>query len=220
MKPRERLTKYGIENMTDLELVQLIVGSGVIGNDVAKIADEVLQRVASFLRLSISGSDEAGLDDAVFLKDIKGLGDVKRARLIAALELGKRLYEVQEARESARVQNSAQVVTLFKEIMQSDREKLAAVFLNGRLNIMGREVISVGASNRVAAQPVDLLVPCLKYSAGSMIICHNHPSGSLEPSHEDHLFTERLVQACELVGVKLLDHLIVNSKGQWKSIID
>jgi DNA repair protein RadC len=203
-RPREKLEKYGISKLDDVELLALTLGSGIKGLNVIALSRSVLKEVR---RVGVGNADMS------LLSNIKGLGKVKAGQLMAALELGIRL-----SKTDIPVMSVDDVWVQCADFSSSKKEHTVAFYLDTQSRLIERQVISVGILDTSLIHPREVFEPAIRLSAASVILVHNHPSGDLEPSPEDFDVTERLKNSSEILGIDLLDHIIVSKKG-YVSII-
>jgi DNA repair protein RadC len=198
-KTREKLKSVGVENLSNVELLALVLGSGGRRFSVTALAAELLRR---FPLSEISRQPPAALIA------FSGMGTAKAAQILAALELGKRaLHTGQEA-----VRNPRAVLAHLEHIRGKQREYTVCLYLNARQELLHKETIAIGGLNYSLLEARDVFAPALRLPAASVILAHNHPSGSTEPSKEDLEVTCTLISAGKLLGITVLDHLIVTKK--------
>ena len=197
-EPRERLYQEGAKSLTDHDLLSIMVGNGSAGRSYSEVASDILPVLESRL-ISYDA-----------LLGVYGLGLAKASTIIAGIELGERISSRSDRAHKLRIVDSHIAATLFSEISNLKREYLHAVFLNAKYEVLGKELIATGSLTKISVEPRDILIPALKYNSYGVILGHNHPSGDVSPSKEDIAFTERFRHCCELLGLKLLDHLIVS----------
>jgi DNA repair protein RadC len=203
--PRERLMSRGVAALSDVELLSVIVGSGTKGNGVRKIAERLLSL------LDRTGGD-AEIEE---LMTIAGIGRAKGAQIAAAFELARRmLYPARH-----RIRNPGDVMPLISHYGDRNQEHFLGISLNGANEVIRVRVVTVGILNRTIVHPREVFVGPLEDRAAALIVAHNHPSGSLDPSPEDHDITSRLRQAGEILGITLLDHVIF-STGNYYSFLE
>jgi DNA repair protein RadC len=201
LRPREKLLKGGPEALSMEELLAVIMVTGTRTSSVHIAA----QKIAKLVRKQEGVNREK-------LKQL-GIGPSKIAQILAALELGKRF-----GKERTHSFTSADQVFAFSyEITQSKKESLLCFYLNARGDLVKKEILAVGALNRVNITPTEIFSLIKDQPISSIILVHNHPSGNLEPSDDDILFTKRIKAAGDILGVKLLDHLIISQDG-WNRI--
>jgi len=193
--PREKLLRYGSEKLADHELLAILLGSGIHGKNVLSLAKATLQKISKI------GVAKTTLND---LKSIKGLGEVKALQVLAIIELAKRLYDT-----SPEILSDKDVWNLASDIRGSQKEHLMAFFLNSQQRLIGKQIISTGILDSSLIHPRELFEPAISLHSAGIIIAHNHPSGTLEPSQADIQITKQLIEAGKLLGIPLQRHLIV-----------
>jgi DNA repair protein RadC len=195
--PREKLNKKGASALTDVELLQAIIGSGTPGNDFKQIARNLNAVI-----------NNAGIENLTMdkVKTIKGIGDAKATIVFAALEFWRRKFEKQvrpliDSTESAAMQ--------LEFIRNKKQEHFVLLTLDGARRMIGMHTISVGTLTASLVHPREVFAPAMEDRANSIIIAHNHPSGSLVIGAKDKEVTKRIREAGELMGVPLDDHIII-----------
>ena len=203
MFPREKFFKMGLQSLSDEDLVSVLVGSGIQGVSFQKLSRKVLKVLKN--------------NDFSFkkLRTIKGLGNVKSMQLLCAVELGKRIYGY--SCERTVVSNSERAFEELRYLVKKKQECLVALFLNARYELLKKQTISIGTVDSLSISPRDVIIHSLKLNSAYVILAHNHPSGSSKPSNEDLVVNENIKKALDLVGIKLLDHLVISSDG-WEAI--
>lgn len=200
-RAREKLRSRGPGALSDAELLALVIGSGVSGRSATRIG-RLLGRHRP--------SELSGWSSARWLL-VAGIGPARAAALAAAFELGRRANESPAA--SAAIRGPEDVLAQVRDLPRARREHFVVLLLNARHELQCRETISIGSLNASIVHPREVFLPAILHSAASVILVHNHPSGDPEPSEEDLNITRRLVQVGELVGISVLDHVIVASRG-------
>lgn len=193
---REQVLKHGLNYPSDEELVMLILGTGTRKLPVRKLSHDVVRALY-----------EANTDDVVqVLSSVRGMGTSRSLAVAAALELGRRrsvhLHSV--------VRQPKDVVPFVRNYSVLPKEHFICITLNGGHEILKIRVASVGTINRTLVHPREIFSEALVENAAAMIVCHNHPSGSCEPSEEDIETTKTLIAASRIVGITLLDHIILD----------
>lgn len=202
-RPRERLLKFGEHALSAQELLQLILGRGVAGESVAVTAQKLLSHFGSLQKLS-----EASIEE---LSSIKGIGLAKAAQIKAAVEMGRRLSTQTPAYKKKELLNPERTAKLVRSKLKDySKEHFYLVALDSRS--WSIHEVSLGSLNASIVHPREVFAEAIKSKAASIIIAHNHPSGDTEPSQEDVKLTKRLVEAGELLGIKVVDHVIVTPK--------
>lgn len=197
-RPRERLLTLGPGALSDADLVALLFGSGSAGEGVLDVAARVTRAV------NLRKLHETAVED---LLAIKGMGPARAAQLLAAAEVGRRLWP--DADPIPLVRGPEKIFELTADIRRSNREHFVGFYLNSRNQVLRREIISIGSLNASIVHPREVFIPALAVSAASLILAHNHPSGDPSPSEEDLAITRRITEAGRLLGVELLDHVVV-----------
>ena len=200
--PREKLERLGPEGLRDDELLAILLRTGYEGRNVLEISRGIVKRYPVNKLVDM---------DLKELTTIKGIGRAKAAGLVAGFELAKRGLNQGIGIEPA-ITSPADVLGLLTDIKDLRKEYFVALFLNARNQVICRENVSVGSLNASLVHPREVFVPAVGSSAASVILAHNHPSGDVTPSREDIELTRRMVQAGEIMGIEVLDHLIVGSE--------
>jgi DNA repair protein RadC len=211
-RPREKLIARGAMALGDVELLALLLRTGMVGKNVLQLAQELLDTFGG-----ISGLLNTGLDD---LKRIKGLGGTaKRAELTAVLELARRaLAEKLKVRE---IFSSPEAVRHYLQLHLAARpyEVFAVLFLDAQHRLIALEEMFRGTLTQTSVYPREVVVRALHHHAAAVVLAHNHPSGGVEPSRADEALTQTLKGALALVDVRVLDHVIV-AMGQTLSMAE
>lgn len=209
-RPRERLLKRGASALSNAELIAVLLGGGTEGASAVDLAERILSLDDRGLRI---------LNDCVpeELCGIDGVGPARAACLMAAVELGRRLH-AEPKQKRINISCPETIASLFMSEMRSlKKENFRVLLLNAKNEIIMTDDISTGSLMSAPAHPREVFSNALRRGAASVILVHNHPSGNPAPSREDHLLTERLVQAGELLGITVLDHIIIGD-GEYVSL--
>jgi DNA repair protein RadC len=198
-RPREMLLERGPAALTDQQLLMLLLGTGMRGRGSAETAAELL-------RPGLRALTEQGARELMQVPGVKG---AKAARLLAGVELGRRVFGREEFDAPPTVSGPEDVVRLVRPIRRARKEHFVALFLNARHQVVKQETISIGTLNASLVHPREVFQPAVGESAAAVILVHNHPSGDPSPSEEDVQLTGRLVQAGRIMGIEVLDHVIV-----------
>jgi DNA repair protein RadC len=201
-RPREKMLKYGPRALTNTELLAVVLGNGVEGENVLRVAEDLMRRhgAEALPGLTLEG-----------WRSSRGVGIVKACQMSAAFELARRILVRPEA--EFRVSSPREAYELVRDLKRARKEHLVALYLDAQNHLILRETISIGALNTTRTHPREILQPAILHSALAFVLVHNHPSGSLEPSRDDLEFTRSIARAGELIGVGLTDHLIVSPRG-------
>lgn len=198
-KPREKLLKKGVQALKNDELMAILLGSGVQGKDVRKLAKEIVILMDDgFDMLTLKG-----------LCDIHGLGIAKASQIIASIELSKRYL----IRSNKRITSAQEVYEKLKEFSTKKQEHFLSITLDGASHIINTRTVFIGTLNQSMVHPREVFADAIADRAAGIIIAHNHPSGTLEASRADIQITQRLKEVSKLVGVELLDHVILSKNG-------
>lgn len=200
LRPREKIAISGVETVTTLELMMLILASGSKRFPVQKLAKKVLLAIekkhCSFQEL----------------RSIPGIGVAKAAQVLAALELSSRLFP---SPSLAKIDTVKSVLNQVSELSWLEKEHVVGLYLDSRLQLVHKEIICIGSLNQASLSPRDVFSVIKKHPVLSVILVHNHPSGDPTPSADDIRWTNQLLQASMIMGVELLDHIIVARENHY-----
>lgn len=210
-RPRERLLTHGPGSMSEAQLMAIILRTGGNGRSAIDIAMELLDRFGA-----LKNVEHASLSE---LCSIKGLGIAKTAQIKAALELGRRLFREQSLKGPV-FSNGKDVYAYFNPLFRNMKKEVFFCALLDAKNRLQKDCrISEGTLTSSIIHPREAFREAIKESAASVIFVHNHPSGDPEPSREDILITEKLESAGEIIGIRLLDHIIIG-EGKYASMLE
>jgi DNA repair protein RadC len=209
MLPREKFQKRGISVLSDIELIQIIVGSGIKGMDFVQISKSIMREI----KKGIEEGD--GFKVSSFTK-IGGVGEVLAMRILCSIELGKRVYGLYDT-PKIRITNSQQAYEIYKDLATLKRERVDIICLNSRFEYISRECIALGSLNCAKLSPREVLYSAIESNSAFVIMAHNHPSGDSTPSKEDVVLTKSISDSLDMVGIELLDHIVIAIDG-WHSI--
>ncbi|MCL2099375.1 MAG: DNA repair protein RadC [Oscillospiraceae bacterium] len=195
--PREKLNKKGAEALTDTELLQAVIGSGGKNNDYKQIAKNL------GILIDKTGAENLTIND---VKAIKGIGDAKATIVFAALEFWRRKFVKQTRPLIDTPEKAAEQLAFIKDKKQ---EYFVMLTLDGARRLIKTHTISIGTLTASLVHPREVFSPAMEDRANSIIIAHNHPSGSLSIGSKDKEVTKRIKEAGELLGITLDDHIIV-----------
>ena len=205
--PRERLGRLGAEQLSNQELLSILIRTGNKKENVFQIASKILSSVSSLTELRHMTLSE--------LQGISGIGQVKAIELQAMIELGSRISKAENF-EGERILSSQKLAKkMQQELSHKKQEHLVALYLNTQNQIIHQQTIFIGSLTRSLAEPREILPYAIKHMATSIILVHNHPSGATRPSRDDDQVTEKIKEACEMMGFVLLDHLIVGGDSYY-----
>jgi DNA repair protein RadC len=195
--PREKLNKRGAASLSDIELLQAVIGSGGKGNDFKQIAKNLNAAIQK------AGAENLTIED---VKAIKGIGDAKATVVFAALEFWRRKFTKQTA---PLIDSPERAAEQLGHIRDKKQEYFVVLTLDGARRLISNKVITIGTLMSSLVHPREVFSLAIEDRAASIIIAHNHPSGALDISEQDRDVTKRIKQAGELLGIRLDDHIIV-----------
>jgi DNA repair protein RadC len=198
-KPREKLIRNGASSLSDVELLAVLIGKGYSKKDVLQVALDVKTRYGDKL-------DKIEYDE---LRNIKGIGEVKACQILSSFELARRYF----GKKDVKITFPEDVLPFVRDFRDKKQEHFICISLNGANEIIKHRVITIGQMNFNHVHPRDIFSDILMDHAASVILVHNHPNGNAEPSKDDVELTKKLIQAGELLGIKIHDHIIVSKNG-------
>jgi DNA repair protein RadC len=202
--PRERLEKYGEKMLSNQELLAIILGHGTHNETVYSLSQRVLETFENLYYFKMASLEE--------LREIKGIGKVKSVEIKAMIELGRRIDQANTQAGMSVHSSFSLAQKMIIKLKDYQEEHLVVIFLNTKNQIIREKTMFVGSLDQSIAHPREIFREAVKFSAASIIVVHNHPSGNVTPSKNDYEVTERIKKAGDMVGIKLLDHLIVGKK--------
>lgn len=212
-RPQEKLLFAGPSGLSNSELLALIIRNGTREKSAIGLAEDVLAFAASDV-------GELGKADVRELMKIDGIGAAKACSIVAALELSKRLMTGGVKETLGKLSSGDDVVRIvMQDMMYERRELFIAIFLNTKLMVESKKVISIGNLEMTPVHPREVFGPAVRRGAAAVVVAHNHPSGDPTPSPEDIAVTNRLIESSHIIGVRLIDHVIVG-KDNYVSLRD
>ena len=200
-KIRELVLERGLDFPIDEELIMLILGTGSKNMPIDIMAKKIVEAL-----------DSSNRDDIVeTLLKVNGIGTGKALAVAAALELGKRRY----CHLGAHISHPDDIIPYLKNYAICQKEHFVAVTLNGGHDIIQIHVVSGGTVNRTLIHPREVFGEAIRENAAALILCHNHPSGRIQPSEEDVETTKLLLEASQIIGIPILDHIIIDKNGYF-----
>ncbi|WP_460685895.1 RadC family protein [Niabella aquatica] len=207
-RPREKLLSIGAGNLSNSELIAILIHNGIQQKSAIDLAKEVL-------KLGNDNLNELGALSIKQLTRVKGIGEAKAVTIAAALELGRR-------RQTGSLPNrdiiltSKDIATFLKERLKDyQHEVFAVIYLNQAHKVLSFDIVSEGGITGTVADPRVILKRALEKNAVKIILSHNHPSGSLHPSKADEYLTDKIKRAASFLDIKVLDHVIVSDEGYY-----
>ncbi len=199
-RPRERLKKVGVENITDKELLSILLKTGTKNKNVNELSIELLKNY------SLSDLKNTSIQDLI---KIKGIGEVKALELQASIELGKRIF-LKEPISLEKLENPKAIWESSKYLFHGlKQEYFYGYYFNNKQELIERKLIFMGTINSATTHTREIFKEAYRVSASSIVCLHNHPSNDVTPSTADILFTERLMKTGEVQGIPVVDHIIV-----------
>ena len=205
--PRERLAKEGVEALSNQELLAILLRTGTRQASVFEIAQKVLSNLSSLTDLKKMTLQE--------LQSLSGIGRVTAIELQAMIELGHRIHKHETLEMESILSSQKLAKKMQQELGHKKQEHLVALYLNTQNQIIHQQTIFIGSATRSIAEPREILHYAIKHMATSLILVHNHPSGAVAPSRNDDHVTKLVKEACDLMGIVLLDHLIVSHSNYF-----
>lgn len=208
MLPRERLRDFGAEHLSNQELLSILLRTGTKTTPVLEVANQILKNLdslADFQHLSLQE-----------LQKINGIGYVKSIEIKAMIELAKRISKAEYVQKERIMSSERLARKMMLELSDQKQEHLVAIYLDTQNRIIEQRTIFIGSVRRSIAEPREILYYACKNMATSVIIVHNHPSGSPAPSENDLQFTQKMKRSCEDIGIICLDHIVIG-KYQYYS---
>ncbi len=202
-RPREKLIARGASLLYLEELVAILLGSGTHGRSVLGLARTILEGQGRDTLASVTPEE---------LLRLPGIGPAKAARLVAAIELGRRLFMPERGGVVVKSPNDVYELTR-GEAAGARKEKFLALYLDTAHRVIHWEKVSLGTLDTSLVHPREVFHPAVERTAAAVVVVHNHPSGETNPSQEDVELTRRLLEAGRIMGIELLDHVIVSDEG-------
>lgn len=207
-RPVERLINNGVENLSNIELLTILLKTGTKDKSAKTLAEEILKEVDSI-------QDLKNYDIERF-SNIKGIGRVKAASILAAIEFGKRINEEHTVLNDLQITNSQLVFNYYRNKIGSKlQEYFYCLYLNSAKKVIKDKLLFIGTINQSIVHPREIFKEAYSLSASSIICVHNHPGGSVFPSKEDIKLTHKLVEIGTLLGVKVVDHVIITKDNYY-----
>lgn len=204
-RPREKLIEKGVSALTDAELLAILINTGTKNLSAVDIAKNLLNHFGNLDNFSRTSIKE--------LTEKDGLGDAKAVTLIAAIELGRRI-EASLPDKKIVIRSPEDAAKYFGYKYSNEKQEIFSILLLDTSNQVIRHIeISKGTLNQSITHPREVFAKAIEYFANTIILMHNHPSGNLNPSKEDIALTERMQKAGEIIGIKVVDHIIIAGKS-------
>lgn len=215
-RPRERLMAVGAKNLSEAELIAILLGTGQTKGNLSAIglAQHLLQELGQYRRAPLDVLRDVNPRE---LMQIPGIGPAKATTIIAAVELGKRTFKFRP-NERVTVDSPASAsAVLSSDLMWQNQERFAVLMLDVKNCLLASKVITIGTATETLVHPREIFRETVRQGATKLIVAHNHPSGNLDPSPDDLYLTEQLLQGSQCLDIPLLDHLILGN-GNHQSL--
>ena len=207
-KPRERLYQYGSENLSDEELISIILKTGTKGMSVKEVSLKLIENVGDIKKLKDIGINT--------LMGINGIGKVKAIEIKAAIELGRRIYIENNKLGGIILNNSLKIYEYFKDLVGNKKQEyFYTVYVDTKGRYIDKKCLFVGTINNSIVHPREIFKEAYLLSANGIICIHNHPSGDPTPSKEDVVITRKIKEIAMIHGIRLVDHLIVGANSYY-----
>ena len=211
-RPMERLINYGVENLSNEELIAIIFKTGTKGESAKDLSSLLLSKIDNLKKLNDVNYE--------CLKSIKGIGMSKACNLLAAIELGKRINREVDIIKNTKLTSAEIVYKYYKEKLgDKKQEYFYAIYLDSGKKIIGDKLLFIGTVNYSLVHPREVFKEAYLLGASAIICVHNHPGGNPLPSKQDYEITENLTEASKILGIKLLDHIII-CKNNYYSFLE
>lgn len=206
--PRERLVKYGVSALSNEELITILLRTGTKNVSAKTLSSNVLAYTKD-----ISDLKNITLRD---LNKIKGMGTAKSTNILAALELGRRVYEEYRIEDKIKITNAIDAYRYFSKLIEEDtQENFMVIYLDNQSQYISHKLLFKGTLNQSIVHPREVIKEALLINSNKLILMHNHPSGINTPSHSDDEVTKSIIEAGYIFSIKVLDHIIVGKNDYY-----
>ena len=206
--PRERLVKYGVSALSNEELITILLRTGTKNVSAKTLSSNVLAYTKD-----ISDLKNITLRD---LNKIKGMGTAKSTNILAALELGRRVYEEYRIEDKIKITNAIDAYRYFSKVIEEDtQENFMVIYLDNQSQYISHKLLFKGTLNQSIVHPREIIKEALLINSNKLILMHNHPSGINTPSHSDDEVTKSIIEAGYIFSIKVLDHIIVGKNDYY-----
>ncbi len=207
-RPREKLIQKGTSSLSDAELLAILISSGTKDKSAVDLGRELLA-------LANNNLNTLGKLSITDLKKLHGIGTARAVTIAAALELGRR-RKLAESPDVIQIRSSKDVADIFQPILADlTHEEFWILFLNRSNKVINQMKLSQGGVSGTVTDVRLVMKKAIEYLASGIIVCHNHPSGNLNPSESDSKITQKIKEAGNLMDIQLLDHLIISDKDYY-----
>jgi len=210
LMPREKMKRFGIKALSDVELLALFLRTGTRGKSVLTLADELLRQ------FGLHGLMTADFDA---LNKVGGVGVAKFSQLNGIAELARRYHKSRVLGQNALLSPEMTREFLQSQLTEEEREIFMVIYLDNQNRVLKHSRLFSGTLGHVEVHPREIVREAIKINAGAVILAHNHPSGSSEPSKADKQITERVIKCCQFMDIRVLDHLVIG-RGEYVSFAE
>ena len=201
-RPVERLINDGVEKLNNEELLAIILKSGYQGASSKDVANILLSKIGDIKKLNEIGYEE--------LKNIKGIGSIKACTLLSCIEIGRRINTKIPSIKGIHLNKSQLVYEYYKDKLSNKKQEyFYAIYLDNRKKVLGEKLLFIGTINFSIVHPREVFKEAYSLSSSAIILVHNHPGNNCLPSNQDIETTNNLIKAGEILGIKIIDHVIV-----------
>ncbi len=198
-RPREKLIKKGAKALKKEDLLAILLRTGLKGKNALEVANDILVKYGDKKLIDASYEE---------LRNMRGVGPTKAVQILAAIELGSRLFKEKSEKEIY-INSSKDVVKELAHIKENKKENFVVLYLDARNKLIYKETVSIGSLNANLVHPREVFEPAVRHLAAQIVLAHNHPSGDPEPSEDDLVITKKLVESGKILGIEVFDHIIV-----------
>jgi len=215
-RPRERLMANGSKVLATAELIAILLGTGQGPGKLSAVGlgQYLLQELSKHQRDPLAVLRDVSTQE---LMQIEGIGPAKATTILAAIELGKRVFQSRPLDRTPIESPAAAAAALSQDLMWQNQERFAVLLLDVKNRLIGTQVITIGTATETLASPREIFREVIRQGATRVIVAHNHPSGNVEPSPQDIDLTRQLLTGAQFLGIPLLDHLILGN-GNHQSL--
>lgn len=206
-RPRERFIKRGVNNLSNEELLSIVLKNGVKGYSVKELSYNILKNIKDITDLKNISLNQ--------LTKIKGIGKIKAITLLSSIELGKRVYEYKD-KINIRFKNTKDIYNYMKnKLSYKKQEYFYVLYLDSNLCLLEDRLLFIGTVNKANVHPRELFKYAYINSAVSIVLVHNHPSNNIIPSKDDIILTKKIIELSNLSGFKVIDHIIIGNNNYY-----
>lgn len=207
-RPRERLIAQGAKTLATAELLAILLSTGSGKLSAVGLGQYILQTLSQHQRDPLNALREVTISE---LTKVSGVGTAKATTILAAIELGKRVYQSRPPEKTVIDDPNVAAAALSHELMWQSQERFAVLILDVKHRLIATQVITIGTATETLAHPREIFREVIRQGGTRLIVAHNHPSGNTEPSAEDINLTRQLLEGARFLGIPLLDHLILGN---------